>query len=74
MLGMTKRVRMKPADIDANNRRSVWPLIIAGAAVVATLSWMDPDGTSSTAAEWMRMMHSLAQQGLAIIRENLHQI
>lgn len=69
---VTKHVHMKPADIAEQKRSSLWPLVIAGAAVVVTLSWMDPDGTSKVVTEWLGAMHSVAQQWFAIIRANLH--
>lgn len=71
---MTKHVHMKPADAGGERRTSLWPLIITGYAVVVTLSWMDPDGGTNTASEFLHGMHLVAQQWLDTIRENLHQL
>lgn len=74
MSHMTKRVHMKPANAGAERQTSLWPLIITGYAVVVTLSWMDSDGSTNTASEFLHGMHLLAQQWLDTIRENLHQL
>lgn len=74
MSHMTKHVHMRPADLAEQKRSSLMPLIIAGYAVLVTLTWMDPDGTTNTASEFLHGMHLVAQQWLATIRDNLHQL
>jgi hypothetical protein len=74
MLSMPKRPNMKPAEAAAQNRKSLWPLIIFGAAVGVTWSWMDPEGTSRAASVSLDLMHSLALQGFDLVWANMQQL
>lgn len=74
MLHMAKRVHMKPVEAAAPNRKSLWPLIIFGAAAGATWSWLDPDGANNAARVSLRVVAVLTQQGLDTISENMKQL
>ena len=74
MLHMSKRINMKQAESAAQNHKAVWPMIVAGAAVVVTWSWMDPDGFDRSATGTLSLMQILAQQGLDIISAHLMQL
>ena len=74
MLHMAKRINMKQAESATQNHKSLWPVIVAGAAVMATWSWMDPDGFSRSATGTLSLMQILAQQGLDIIWAHLMQL
>jgi len=74
MLHMTKRINMRPVEVAAPMRKSVWPLIIFCAAAGATWSWFDPDGADKAASESLRVVQLLAQQGVDVISENMRQL
>ena len=74
MLHMTKRIHMRPVEAAAPIKKSVWPLIIFGAAAGVTWSWFDPDSADKAAVESMRLMQVLAQQGIDAISENMKQL
>lgn len=67
---MTKRIHLQSPERAAEHRRSLWPLIILGAAAGAAWSWVDPDGTSHAAAESLQLLHAFMQQGLDPILHN----
>lgn len=74
MLHMTKRIHMRQVEAAAPIKKSVWPLIIFGAAAGVTWSWFDPDGADKAAVESVRVVQVLAQQGIDVISANMKQL
>ena len=74
MQHMSKRINMKPVEIAAQNRKSLWPLIVVGAAAGMTWSWLDPVAADTAAVESLRLLQLFAQQGFDLVSENMRQL